>query len=94
MTTRYRKNTEIDEERLDDELLLLHRKTLQVRVLNESATVLWDALDEFGSAQALIDLFGEARSEIAPVDIENYVTGFLRDLTECEFIKVLDPSVP
>ena len=80
MSVHYVKVPQIDEERLDNELILLHPETLQVKVLNETATVLWDALEAFPSAEALWSLLAEARPEISPEDGESLIGRFLDEL--------------
>jgi hypothetical protein len=80
MSTHYIKVPQIDEERLDNELILLHPETLQVKVLNETATVLWDALESFPSAEALCSLLVDARPEISPADGESLIGRFLEEL--------------
>ncbi len=80
MSTHYIKVPRIDEERLDEELILLHPETLQVKVLNETATVLWDALEAFPCVADLGGLLAEARPEISPADGEALITTFLDDL--------------
>jgi hypothetical protein len=80
MSTHYIKVPQIDEERLDNELILLHPETLQVKVLNETATVLWDALDSFPSAEALCSLLVDAFPEISPADSESLIGRFLEEL--------------
>jgi hypothetical protein len=80
MSVHYVKVPQIDEERLDNELILLHPETLQVKVLNETATVLWDALEAFPSAEALCSLLAEARPEISPTDGESLIGRFLDEL--------------
>jgi len=80
MSVHYVKVPQIDEERLDNELILLHPETLQVKVLNETATVLWDALEAFPSAEALCSLLAEARPEISPADGESLIGRFLDEL--------------
>jgi hypothetical protein len=71
---------QVDEERLDDELILLHPATLQVKFLNETATVLWDALDVFPTADGLAGLLMEARPELSPAESLAHVTTFLEEL--------------
>jgi hypothetical protein len=80
MNAHYIKFPQIDEERLDNELILLHPETLQVKVLNETATVFWDALEAFPSAEALAGLLAEARPEISPADGEVLIGRFLDEL--------------
>lgn len=80
MSDHYVKVSQIDEERLDNELILLHPETLQVKVLNETATVLWDALEMFPSVDALSGLLAEARPEIPPADGAALIGRFLDEL--------------
>jgi hypothetical protein len=80
------KGPDVDEEPLDDELILLHPRTLQVNVLNESAAVLWDALGEFPTDHDLAGLLAEARPDLSAADSLAYVTTFLDQLVEAGFV--------
>ncbi len=84
-TCLYQRSPDADEERLDDELILLHRKTLQVRVLNSTATVLWDAMVIYHTAQELADLMLEAWPAMDASEALAYATQFLDSLTEAGF---------
>ncbi|MGE0448727.1 MAG: PqqD family protein [Vicinamibacterales bacterium] len=84
---RFVKVPQVDEERLDDELILLHPKTLQVKFLNETATVLWDALGILPSDDELAALLVEARPEIGS-DVARTVVGtFLDELLAAGLIE-------
>jgi len=78
----------MDEERVDDELMLLHTGTLEVRVLNETATVLWDALAVFDRAEDLASLISEARPEIDDQESLAYALEFLKDLASVGFVEL------
>jgi hypothetical protein len=81
----------IDEERLDDELILLHPETLQVKLLNETATVLWDALDVYPTVEGLAALLTEARPEISATDAAAYIATFLDELRLAGLIEARAP---
>jgi Coenzyme PQQ synthesis protein D (PqqD) len=87
MSNHFIKVPHVDEERLDDALILLHPETLQLRFLNETAAVLWDALGEFPTAQALTGLLAEARPDISFADGLAYVTTFLDELADAGFVE-------
>ncbi len=84
---RFSKIPHIDEERLDGELILLHPLSLQVKVLNETAAVLWDALDAFPTAEDLVAIVAEARPEIPADEIQAMVSGFLDELVTAELVE-------
>src|SRR4051794_40056265 len=67
ITIHFIKIPNVDEERLDDVLILLHPETLELRFLNETAAVLWDALGELPTVQDLTGLLGEARPDVSSV---------------------------
>jgi len=94
MSDRYIKVPQVDEERLDEELLLLHRETLQVRLLNQTATVLWDALGEFPTAGDLESLLTEARHELSAGDSLAHVTTFLGELESARFVQRCERTSP
>lgn len=77
----------VDEERLDDALVLLHPVTLELKLLNETATVLWDALGELPTAEKLASLLSEARSDLSSADSIAYVAAFLDDLQAAGFVE-------
>ena len=81
MATRYRRLDGVDEERLDDERILLHPTTANMCVLNETAAILWDAVAEFDTADALAQLIVEGRPEIAETESRAFVDTFVRDLS-------------
>lgn len=64
MVARFTRAPEIDAERLEDGLLLLHPRTLQVRLLNDTAAVLWEALPSLATVEELAGLLCEARPEM------------------------------
>lgn len=84
---RFSKIPNIDEERLDGELILLHPLSLQVKVLNETAAVLWDALEAFPTADALVAIVSEARPEIPTDEVWAMVRGFLDELVTAELVE-------
>jgi hypothetical protein len=90
MTVHYTKVGNVDEERLDDELILLHPWTLQVKVLNETAAVFWDALGEFPNSVALAGLLAEARPELSAEDCLAHVARFLDELVTAGFVERQD----
>jgi hypothetical protein len=94
MSDRYIKVSQVDEERLDDELLLLHRETLQVRLLNETAAVFWDALGEFQTALELQRLLTETRPELPAEESLGYVTTFLDELEAAQLVKRCKQTAP
>lgn len=89
MRMRFKKISRIDEERLDDELILLHPVTLEVKILNDTATVLWEALETFPTADELVELVAEARPEIPVAEVRGMVTGFLDELVKAELVERL-----
>jgi hypothetical protein len=91
MSIRYTKIPHVDEERLDDELLLLHPETLQAKILNETAAVFWDALEAFPTAEALASLLREARPELSPAESLAHVNTFLDELEAARFVRRQEP---
>ena len=78
---------QVDEERLDDELILLHPQTLEVKHLNETAAVLWDALGVLPTDDDLVALLVEARPELPPDEARTFVHAFLNDLVAAGLIE-------
>jgi hypothetical protein len=64
MPSRYTRIPDIDAERLDDGLLLLHPRSLEVRLLNDTAAVLWEALPTLATLDELAALLCEARPDL------------------------------
>lgn len=87
MSLHFIRVTHVEEERLDEELILLHPQTLQVKFLNETATVLWDALEAFPTVQDLTNLLAEARPELTHADSLAHVTAFLEDLAAAGLVE-------
>jgi hypothetical protein len=81
-----------DEERLDEELILLHPQTLQVKLLNETATTLWDALDVFATADELVTLLVDARPELGPDDARRFINTFLDELVAAGLVEPPRPA--
>lgn len=91
MKNYYRKFLEVDEERLNDDLILLHTITLEIRLLNETATILWDALNEYDTAEELASLMSESRPNIDYPEHLDYANTFLGDLLVAGFIEQIMP---
>lgn len=64
MPTRFIRTSAIDAERLADGLLLLHPRSLEVRLLNDTAAVLWEALPTLATVEELAALLCEGRPEM------------------------------
>ncbi len=77
----------LEEERVGDELLLLHPRTLEVKLLNETGAILWEALPTFPTAEALVDLLTEARPELGRDRCAEQVTNFLEGLLAAGLIE-------
>lgn len=90
MATRYRRLSGVDEERLDDELILLHPTTAKISVLNQTAAILWDALVDFDTGDALAQLIVEARPEISQTECRAFVDTFIRDLSEAGLLLAVE----
>lgn len=86
--TNYTKIAAVDAEAVDDSLALLHPVSLEVRMLNETAAILWNALDLFPTATELGELIHEARPELSAETSAQIAQGFLQDLLEAGFIEV------
>lgn len=86
--TRYTKIAAVDAEAVDDSLALLHPVSLEVRMLNETAAILWNALDLFPTAAELAELIHEARPELSAETSTEIAEAFLQDLLEAGFIEV------
>ena len=84
---RFSKIPHIDEERLDGEIILLHPRSLHVKVLNETAAALWDALNAFSTAEELVAIVSEARPEIPADEVRAWVGGFLDELVAADLIE-------
>lgn len=89
--TAYRRSPDADVERNGDEIILLHTQTLEFRVLNTSGAVLWDALDEFDTAELLTSLLSEAYPETESATHHENVERFLSELVTAGFL-VAEPA--
>jgi hypothetical protein len=93
MSVHFVKATQVDEERLDEELVLLHPTTLEVKILNETAAVLWDALGEFSTVHDLASLLDEARPEVSAAASVETVTAFLAELANAGFVETREQTL-
>lgn len=86
MQARYVRIPDIDAERLDDGLLLLHPRSLDVRLLNDTAAVLWEALPTLATTDELAALLCEARPELTRDAAVADVTRCLAELAAAGFV--------
>ena len=88
----YRKPSWIECEPVGDEAVLLNTKTLQTHLLNDLGAALWDAMDEFPTAEGLAALLAEARPEAPPAEHLQTVRAFLDQLTEPGYLTLEAPA--
>jgi hypothetical protein len=60
MTQRFFKSENIDTDIFEGELILMNLETREVLVFNETATILWTAIDLVNTRDKLLDLLREA----------------------------------
>jgi hypothetical protein len=86
MPARFFRTPEIDAERLPDGLLLVHPRSLEVRLLNDTAAVLWEALPSLATAEELAALLCEARPEMTREGALAEVERCLEELAGAGFV--------
>lgn len=79
---------------MGEDLLLLHPRTLEVKLLNETASILWEALPAWPTAEALTALLVEARPELDPATAAAYVAALLETLLAAGLIEQRPESSP
>ncbi len=83
---------EIDVERIGDEVVLMHLTNLELRLLNETGTVLWDAMEEIHEPSEWVAMLVEARPEFSRETHEANVALFLQELAGAGFLVVEAPE--
>jgi hypothetical protein len=83
---RFRPAGTVDSDASGEELILMHLETLELRVLNAAGAVLWEALEEFDTAEALAGLLVEADPATPPEEHRARVDEFLADLIQAGFV--------
>ena len=83
---------EIDVERIGDEVVLMHLTNLELRLLNETGAVLWDAMEEIQEPSEWVAMLVEARPEFSRETHEANVALFLQELAGAGFLVVEAPE--
>ncbi len=78
----------LDADLFEDELILMNLDNRKVVVLNGSARVLWDALDDVRSEAGLLALLTEGMAEAEPEQLQNGLTELLETLTRYGFLSI------
>lgn len=88
MKVAYRKPANVKLVAIDGEAFLLHTDVPHAFALNESGTVLWEALDHYEDPDALAALVGDAHGELQPQEASDIVRTFLTALVENRLLDV------
>ena len=88
----YCRNSDVDEEPFEDELLLLHRTTHTVVALNTPAAALWEALRWPQSTAGLAQLLVEAWPEKGAAWAHDQARAALQQLAVHAFVRRVDPE--
>lgn len=89
--SRFQRSPSVDVDRTGEDVILLHTESLELRVLNPAAAVLWDALEEFGTLEELTDLLVSADPD-TPAEVHRQRTAeFLKSLGDGGFIRPEGP---
>lgn len=83
---RYRKETEVDEDPIADDLILMHLVTRKVVIVNETCRVLWDAIEAFPTRSELLDLLREALPEHPETELAAGLDSMLDSLVTGGFL--------
>lgn len=86
---RFLKSTNIDADIFDGDLILMNLGTRQVLVLNETASILWDAIDLLNTRDGLLDLLREAMPHAQSSLIETNLDAILDSLLRHDFLKAV-----
>ena len=73
----YRKTTMAQAELVDGNAVVMNIATMQCFVLNDMASALWDAMDQFPQAADLLELLREAEVENPEAALDQLVTQLL-----------------
>jgi hypothetical protein len=76
----------IDQDAVGGDLILMKLDTRHVMILNPTARVLWDVLDEFPSRSELLGLLCEAYAERPRAELERDLDQVLDTLTAQRFL--------
>jgi hypothetical protein len=82
-----RKTDRFDSEVLGDDLVLLHLDSLEAVMLNDTAAIIWEAIDAFESEAVLIDLLREAQPAAAD-RAGDHVRDFIDEMHNKGFLAV------
>jgi hypothetical protein len=77
MHSEFHKANNIDADVFDGDLILMNLETRQVLVLNETANVLWTAIDQFHTRTDLLDLLREAMPDQDAAQLESSLDAIL-----------------
>ncbi len=81
-------------ERIESDILLTSRSSLKVHVLNESGSLLWDALDSFDSEKELKSLLADARPDLPENEVAAVIDQFVSQLLELGLIEETGADAP
>lgn len=86
MHSRFHKAKNIDADRFDGDLILMNLETRQVLVLNETANILWTAIDSVDTKNGLLDLLREAMPDKDASELEGSLDTILGALVGGGFL--------
>jgi SAM-dependent methyltransferase len=90
---RIARSAEVDLERVGEEVVLMHLTSLELRFLNETGAILWDAMEEIQEPTELVELLVEARPEFSRETHEANVSLFLQELVGAGFL-IIESTEP
>ena len=82
------KSQNIDVDEFDGDLILMNLDTRQVLVLNESAHILWTALDTINTRGGLLALLQEAMPDTQTPALEAALDGILGTMVSGGFLRL------
>jgi len=83
------KSQNIDVDEFDGDLILMNLDTRQVLVLNESAHILWTALDMINTRGDLLALLQEAMPDTETPALEAALDGILGTMVSGGFLRLI-----
>jgi SAM-dependent methyltransferase len=89
---RVARTTEVDIEPLGEDVLLMHLTSMELRLLNETGAILWEALEEIHDPAELVEMLVEARPEFPRETHEANVGLFLQELVAAGFLIIELPE--
>lgn len=85
------KSPHVEIEAMGENLMLLNTSTLELYLLNDVASILWEAIDHFPNSADLLSLLAEAKPEFDPTTLEHHLDDFISTLSQKGFL-IAQPS--